>query len=266
MDPTTGALSLLLSNLKEHPRGMSVSDLAAAVGINRNTVSRYLDVLLVSGQVEMETYGKAKVFYLSQRVPIAAMLEDPFNELDPPDGAELKDKALASLVKVRIAQAYAKHGDWEKALATYHEVWRNTKKGDTIHHYTQVEAIRGIVERTRVLYRDSRYDQIYEIYTRYRGSFIKELQDSATLFIIGDALNRLGQTEEARTMLELSTRGDSIYKEQAFSLLFTIDIKRNKFQEALIWNTIYLSTYPDGKDARIMRERRGEVLYRLRRS
>ncbi|HQC33787.1 MAG TPA: PAS domain S-box protein [Methanoculleus sp.] len=74
MDPTTGALSLLLSNLKEHPRGMSVSDLAAAVGINRNTVSRYLDVLLVSGQVEMETYGKAKVFYLSQRVPIAAML------------------------------------------------------------------------------------------------------------------------------------------------------------------------------------------------
>lgn len=74
MDPTTDALSLLLSTLKEHPRGMSVSDLAAAVGINRNTVSRYLDILLVSGRVEMETYGKAKVFYLSQRVPIAAML------------------------------------------------------------------------------------------------------------------------------------------------------------------------------------------------
>ncbi|HOI13982.1 MAG TPA: PAS domain S-box protein [Methanoculleus sp.] len=74
MDPTTDALSLLLGALQEHPRGMSVSDLAAAVGINRNTVSRYLDVLLVSGQVEMETYGKAKVFYLSQRIPIAAML------------------------------------------------------------------------------------------------------------------------------------------------------------------------------------------------
>ncbi|MDD4567123.1 MAG: helix-turn-helix domain-containing protein, partial [Methanoculleus chikugoensis] len=51
MDPTTDALSLLLRALKEHPRGMSVSDLAAAVGINRNTVSRYLDILLVSGQV-----------------------------------------------------------------------------------------------------------------------------------------------------------------------------------------------------------------------
>ncbi len=74
MEPNTDALSPLLRVLKEHPRGMSVSDLAAAVGVNRNTVSRYLDVLLVSGRVEMETYGKAKVFYLSQRVPISAML------------------------------------------------------------------------------------------------------------------------------------------------------------------------------------------------
>ncbi|MBP8675589.1 MAG: PAS domain S-box protein [Methanoculleus sp.] len=74
MGSTTDPLSLLLAALKEQPRGMSVSDLAAAVGINRNTVSRYLDVLLVAGQVEMKTYGKAKVFYPSQRVPIAAML------------------------------------------------------------------------------------------------------------------------------------------------------------------------------------------------
>jgi len=74
MGSTTDPLSLLLATLKENPRGMSVSDLAAAVGINRNTVSRYLDVLLVAGQVEMKTYGKAKVFYPSQRVPIAAML------------------------------------------------------------------------------------------------------------------------------------------------------------------------------------------------
>ncbi len=74
MDRTTDALSSLLNVLKEHPRGMSVSDLAAAIGMNRNTVSRYLDVLLVSGQVEMETYGKAKVFYISQRVPISVML------------------------------------------------------------------------------------------------------------------------------------------------------------------------------------------------
>ncbi len=74
MDSNTDAVSPLLQALKEQPRGMSVSDIAAAVGVNRNTVSRYLDILLVSGQVEMKAYGKAKVFYLSQRVPISAML------------------------------------------------------------------------------------------------------------------------------------------------------------------------------------------------
>jgi len=61
--------------LKSNPRGMSVTDIAEATGINRNTVSRYLDMLLVSGQAEMNTYGRAKVFYLSQRVPMSAMLD-----------------------------------------------------------------------------------------------------------------------------------------------------------------------------------------------
>jgi PAS domain S-box-containing protein len=53
---------------------MSVTDIARDLQINRNTVSRYLDMLLISGQAEMKTYGKAKVFFPSQRVPISAML------------------------------------------------------------------------------------------------------------------------------------------------------------------------------------------------
>ncbi len=74
MDPYSDELPPIISLLKANPRGMSVTDIAAAVGVNRNTVSRYLDVLLISGQAEMRTYGKAKVFFLSQRVPISAML------------------------------------------------------------------------------------------------------------------------------------------------------------------------------------------------
>lgn len=60
--------------LRGSPRGMSVGEIADAIGINRNTAARYLDMLLVAGQVEMRTFGKAKVFFLSQRVPISAML------------------------------------------------------------------------------------------------------------------------------------------------------------------------------------------------
>lgn len=176
---------------------------------------------------------------------------------------EYKDKSLASLVKVRIAQAYAKHGQSDKALDTYLEVWQNTKKIDTIHHYAQVEALRSIIERVRVLHRDSKNDQIYTIYTRYQKTFIKELSDSATLFIIGDALNRLGQLDKARAVLERSTREDSPYKEQALHLLFVINVKQGRYQEALIWNTLYLTNYPTGKDIGIIRDRRGEVLYML---
>jgi PAS domain S-box-containing protein len=60
--------------LKKNPDGMSVTDLSKALAKNKNTVGRYLDILLISGQVDMRTYGMAKVYTLSQRVPLSAML------------------------------------------------------------------------------------------------------------------------------------------------------------------------------------------------
>jgi PAS domain S-box-containing protein len=74
MRPYPEEIPKILERLKANPRGMSVTDLAGDLGINRNTVSRYLDMLLISGEVEMRTYGKAKVFYPSQRVPLSAMI------------------------------------------------------------------------------------------------------------------------------------------------------------------------------------------------
>ena len=61
--------------LKWHPRGITISDLASKMEINRNLVAKYLDILLISGQVEMQVIGAAKVFFLSQRVPISSILE-----------------------------------------------------------------------------------------------------------------------------------------------------------------------------------------------
>jgi PAS domain S-box-containing protein len=60
--------------LKRNPEGMSVTDISKALRKNKNTIGRYLDVLLISGQVEMRTYGMAKVYTISQRVPLSAML------------------------------------------------------------------------------------------------------------------------------------------------------------------------------------------------
>ena len=61
--------------LKWHQRGMTISDLASEMKINRNLVAKYLDMLLISGQVEMQVIGAAKVYFLSRRVPVSALLE-----------------------------------------------------------------------------------------------------------------------------------------------------------------------------------------------
>jgi PAS domain S-box-containing protein len=61
--------------LKWHQRGMTISDLASEMKINRNLLAKYLDMLLIAGQVEMQVIGAAKVFFLSRRVPISALLE-----------------------------------------------------------------------------------------------------------------------------------------------------------------------------------------------
>jgi PAS domain S-box-containing protein len=61
--------------LKKNPHGMSVTQIAEAIGMNRITVARYLDVMRASGQVEMEPYGQAKVFFISRRIPVTAILD-----------------------------------------------------------------------------------------------------------------------------------------------------------------------------------------------
>ena len=65
----------IIEVLKENPRGMSVKQISEAIGINRISVGHYLEILLLLGEVDMETYGQAKVFFLSKRIPIHAMMD-----------------------------------------------------------------------------------------------------------------------------------------------------------------------------------------------
>jgi PAS domain S-box-containing protein len=81
MDDYQDELRLIKDLLKNHPKGMSITEIARDLGRNKHSVGRYLDVLRVSGQVEMRTYGMAKVFSLSRRVPISALLSHSPHEL-----------------------------------------------------------------------------------------------------------------------------------------------------------------------------------------
>jgi DNA-binding IclR family transcriptional regulator len=56
--------------LKIHPRGLTISKIARKLGPDKNTVSRYLSVMLAEGRVEMWEVGSAKVYILSSRVPL----------------------------------------------------------------------------------------------------------------------------------------------------------------------------------------------------
>lgn len=74
MGDLNGYSSEILELLRENPRGMSVSEISDAIHLNRNTTARYMDTLLVSGRVEMRSFGKAKVFFLSKRIPVSSMM------------------------------------------------------------------------------------------------------------------------------------------------------------------------------------------------
>jgi len=66
--------SLIKDLLKKNPQGLSITEIVRTTGINRNTAGRYLENLLVSGQVEMRRFGMAKIYGISHRVPISAVL------------------------------------------------------------------------------------------------------------------------------------------------------------------------------------------------
>jgi CheY-like chemotaxis protein len=70
---TDNSISKVLSTLKEHPNGLSITDLAALLSMNRNTVSKYLGILQRQGSIDMRQIGAAKIYYPTRRLPIAAI-------------------------------------------------------------------------------------------------------------------------------------------------------------------------------------------------
>jgi len=74
MDRYSSELIKVKQTLRQSPRGMTVIELSRTLNINRNSMAKYLDVLVISGEVEYERIGPAKHFFLSQRMPLYEML------------------------------------------------------------------------------------------------------------------------------------------------------------------------------------------------
>lgn len=67
-------ITRIKNQLKNNPKGMIISDLSHILNINRNIMAKYLEILLVAGEVEMEMHGNAKVYSLSRRIPLPHIL------------------------------------------------------------------------------------------------------------------------------------------------------------------------------------------------
>lgn len=60
--------------LEHHPRGLTIEDVSQKLSMNRGTAGKYLNLLVASGQADLRSLGPAKLFSLSQRVPVSQML------------------------------------------------------------------------------------------------------------------------------------------------------------------------------------------------
>jgi len=60
--------------LRDHPKGLTIEDVSKMLSLNRATAAKYLNSMMISGQAELRELGRAKVFYLSQRLPLTNLL------------------------------------------------------------------------------------------------------------------------------------------------------------------------------------------------
>ena len=74
MQPEQDIPGRTLRTLRFRPKGMTITEIARALGANRNSVSKHLEVLQAEGHVEARLVGNAKVYSLAQRVPLSAFL------------------------------------------------------------------------------------------------------------------------------------------------------------------------------------------------
>ncbi len=60
--------------LKSNPKGLTIEEVSKKLSLNRATAAKYLTTLMLSGQAELRELGRAKIYYLSQRLPFTHLL------------------------------------------------------------------------------------------------------------------------------------------------------------------------------------------------
>lgn len=75
MDYRKDTIKKIKSLLRIHRKGLTITDISEKLHLNRNSTAKYLEILLISGDVNLNAIGPAKVYTFSQKMPISAMLK-----------------------------------------------------------------------------------------------------------------------------------------------------------------------------------------------
>jgi len=75
VDSYQDELATIKAILKANPKGMTVTDIARETHTNRNSIAKYLDILLITGHVDLLTFGPAKVYFPSTRLPVSTLID-----------------------------------------------------------------------------------------------------------------------------------------------------------------------------------------------
>lgn len=83
-DRTIAIAELLGKNLK----GLSITEIAEALGLHRNTAAKHLDMLVQKGEADVRKVGTAKTYFMARRMPVAALLHFSLQPVIVVDGRD----------------------------------------------------------------------------------------------------------------------------------------------------------------------------------
>ncbi len=74
MDNSHQYISRIADVLRKNPDGMTISEISSGLSMSRNTIGKYIEMMFQSGMVDVRTVGKARLFFLSKRIPVTTLL------------------------------------------------------------------------------------------------------------------------------------------------------------------------------------------------
>ncbi|WP_317136451.1 PAS domain-containing protein [Methanochimaera problematica] len=97
-------ISKLMGIIRRHSKGISTSGISRESGLNRNSVSKYLEILVILGHLDVNPIGNAKIYSVARRVPVVKLLDNVSDSvilIDSDEKINFLNNSYADLAKIK---------------------------------------------------------------------------------------------------------------------------------------------------------------------